>query len=210
MPQSDDPQRTAENFLAHHFSLQFPTSAASDLLLIEKPFGKRQHEEERCRGSGVIERHGSVKERDVEVSAGGNVDLIVPGPRTADDDQALPGTFECGAFDPRTEHDQSVAICQVLRGDLQRVKPLPVLSISRPRGEIAQKLVFDVRRGIQQIERQSPVCVGPAVVENVAGNGESEAAQRSSSGEIETIIKPGGSAASDVSLLASIRRHRHR
>jgi hypothetical protein len=56
--------------------------------------------------------------------------------------------------------------------DFERVKTLPVLAVSRLRRLIAQEMVINVARGIEQMQRKSTARIGSALVQKITGDGQ--------------------------------------
>jgi hypothetical protein len=175
--QADDAERAALNLAAQHLRLQLPPARAGDALLLRQALGQGQHQQQRRRGGRVVQRVGDVEQGDAVLGAGGDVDFVVTRPRAADDHEVR-RRDEGGASDVRAQDDQAVDAGELIRRDLQRVEPTPVIGVTRARGLLRQEAVADV--GPRREQADAGIADGDAAVraEEIAGEGDVEGAHR--------------------------------
>ena len=87
----------------------------------------------------MVQGEGCVEQGDAELGAGGNVDLVVAGTGSADDDEVGRGMSQSGTLEVGTENDQAVQTDYLIGCDFQRVEVLPVIGVI-PTGRRAEAL----------------------------------------------------------------------
>src|SRR5260370_27158830 len=122
----------------------------------------------------MTQRIRSVEQSHIVFRAGRQVNLVIAGSRSANDQQILDAPRKSGTLDPGAKYYQAVNAVDLIRRHFERIEARPIARIVRLRRLLLQETVLNVRPVLPQRQTEVAVSGDALLIEEIAGQSETK------------------------------------